>query len=195
MAKPKRVILLLLSVLVLAACFVAGAYFLDHIVQTKIYKLSYTRQIRANAKTYKLPPSLVAAIIHVESHSQPDVVSPKGAVGLMQIMPSTGAWINSKLTGEAEADFQQRRLLDPDTNIELGCWYMRYLLDKYDGDTRLALIAYNAGPGNLDKWLDDAELSPGGTLSRIPFAETERYVEKITQAKEIYETLYEKELS
>lgn len=195
MARPKRIILLLLAVLVLAACFIAGAYFLDYIVQTRVYKLDYAEQILDNAAVYELQPALVAAIVHVESHSQRDAVSPKGAVGLMQIMPDTGAWIYSKITGGEAADFDMSKLTDPDTNIAFGCWYMRFLLDKYNGDTKLALIAYNAGPGNLDKWLDDAEISPAGTLSRIPFAETERYVEKILQTKETYETLYEKELS
>ncbi|MDO5112631.1 MAG: lytic transglycosylase domain-containing protein [Clostridia bacterium] len=195
MAKPKRIALLILAALVVTACFIAGAYFVDRIVQTKIYKLPYSREIQDNAKTYDLPPSLIAAVIHVESHNRPDAVSPKGAMGLMQIMPETGAWIYSKITGEEEADFKTRRLVDPETNIAFGCWYLRYLLDKYQGDTKLALIAYNAGPGNLDKWLADAEISPQGTLSRIPFAETERYVDKILQAREMYETLYEKDLS
>ena len=195
MAKPKRIALLAILALVLAACFIAGAFFVDRIVQKRMYKLSYTKEILENAKTYDLPPALIAAVIHVESHNRPDAVSPKGAVGLMQIMPDTGAWIYGKLTGEKEESFKRRRLADPDTNIAYGCWYLRYLLDKYKGDAKLALIAYNAGPGNLDKWLADAEISPGGTLSRIPFAETKRYVEKILQARETYEALYEKDLS
>lgn len=195
MAKPKRLILLILAALLLAACFIAGAYFVERLVQARMYKLSYARQIRENAKAYALQPSLVAAVIHVESHNQPDAVSPKGAVGLMQIMPATGAWIYKKITGEDETDFQAQRLSDPETNIAFGCWYLRYLLDKYEGDERLTLVAYNAGPGNLDKWLADPEISPNGELSRIPFEETERYVDKILQAKDMYETLYEKELS
>ena len=76
--------------------------------------------------------------------------------------------------------------------MRLGCWYLSYLLDKY-GDTRTALAAYNAGPGNVDKWLCDETLSTNGALGDIPFAETAEYVKRVASAKNMYTELYEGE--
>jgi len=77
----------------------------------------------------------------------------------------------------------------PADNIRLGCWYLRYLLDRYENREN-ALAAYNAGPGNVDKWLADENYAKDGRLTNIPFGETARYVERVAWAYGIYTELY-----
>ena len=109
----------------------------------------------------------------------------------MQIMPDTGKWIAEKLEVEG---FSEEKLFEPETNIRFGCWYLKYLLDTFSGDRRTAAAAYNAGPGNVKKWLADERYSSGGELVKIPFKETERYVEKVQRAYEKYTEIYAAQL-
>lgn len=105
--------------------------------------LLYSRYIHASARRYELDPLLIAAVIVVESRVRATAVSPKGAVGLMQVMPSVGEEL-AKATNTPWEGWTT--LLDPQINIELGCAYLRALLDRYD-DLNAALGAYNIGPG------------------------------------------------
>ncbi len=156
-------------------------------LEKRTYRLDYPNAIAAYAKEYDLDPYLVAAMIHCESSNRPDAVSPDGALGLMQIMPSTGEWIAGKLQVE---DFHIDLLQDPSVNIRFGCWYLRFLMDRYNQDRQLAIAAYNAGHGTVDKWMDDPKVSAAGRLVNIPYPETKTYVEKVQRAYEKYETLY-----
>lgn len=153
------------------------------------YRLDYDGLIEGYAGEYGLDAFLIAAIIHVESGNDAQAVSSKGARGLMQIMPGTGGWIYEKLEGK-ERGFREDDLFDPDTNIRYGCWYLRYLLDRFEGNERYALLAYNAGPGNVEKWLADEAYSSNGMLRVIPFSDAEAYLEKVEAAKRKYEELY-----
>ena len=92
------------------------------------------------------------------------------------------------------ADDSEEKLMESLINIRLGCWYLRYLSDKYGGMERTALSAYNAGPGNVDKWLNDPAYGDGKRLISIPYVETAAYADKVLSAKEKYRELYEKEL-
>lgn len=170
---------------------IIGGFMANRMLERRTYKLIYTDEILACAAEFSLDPCLVAAVIHTESSNRATVVSPKGAVGLMQIMPSTGEWIAGKL---GMADYSEEKLTEPSVNIRLGCWYLRYLSDKYGGMERTALSAYNAGPGNVDKWLNDPTYGDGKRLISIPYAETAAYADKVLAAKEKYSELYEKEL-
>jgi soluble lytic murein transglycosylase len=116
---------------------------------------------------------LVAAVIYAESRFRPDAVSSRGAIGLMQIMPETGAWIAGQLGVD---DFHAGLLFDVETNLAFGTWYLRYLLDRFD-DVETALRAYNAGPSAADRWRSDGE---------TPYAETIAYVRRIRSARPIY---------
>lgn len=195
MAKLTRVMLLLLAALLVGAGLFAAALFGGRAMEKRTYKLEYARLVRRYAREYALDPYLVAAMVHVESGNRPAAVSPAGAVGLMQVMPDTGGWIAHKLEDTPEADFDAAALMEPQTNIRYGCWYLRFLLDRFDGNVRYAVIAYNAGHGNLEKWLASEAFASDGVLTRIPFAETDAYVQKVLRAREKYKELYEKELS
>jgi soluble lytic murein transglycosylase len=129
-------------------------------------------------------------VIYQESKFDSDARSPSGAVGLMQLLPDTAIGIAQRTGGSR---FRVEDLLDPEINVRYGSWYLRHLLDKYDGREVPALAAYNAGQGNVDKWLAAA---PGERLrpTDIPYAETRHYVAKVLDARDDYRREYASEL-
>jgi soluble lytic murein transglycosylase-like protein len=110
------------------------------------------RTLVEEARRHQLDPRLVLAVVHVESRYDAYAVSDKDAMGLMQILPSTGEW----LAGRVGVRWQgPQTLFDPIANVRLGVAYLRMLLDRYDGDLSAALVAYNWGPGHVDGRLRD----------------------------------------
>ena len=184
--KKNRTFAWILALVILALC-VALAFVGYRIAVKKSYPLKYQDLLYQYAQEYDLQPSLVAGVIHRESRFDPEAVSKSGACGLMQVMPETGEWIAKKLKIQ---DYSEKMLFDPETNIQLGCWYLRFLMDKFDGKTETVLAAYNAGHGRVAAWLEDEQYSDGGELTNIPIEETRTYVEKVLDAKEKYEELY-----
>jgi peptidoglycan lytic transglycosylase len=147
--------------------------------------------IRQQARDKDLDPALIAAVIYEESRFR-DQTSHAGARGLMQITPQTADAI-AKHSGGVR--FKQEDLSDPQINISYGAYYLRLLLDHYDGSDTLAIAAYNAGMGNVDRWVADA----GGVDSfdraeHIPFPETRAYVENVLQRRDDYRHTYAKDL-
>lgn len=176
----------------LLAALCVLAYYLNRMAEKRTYRLLYPDIVMQMSMEYDVDPCLVAAVIHCESSNNKDAVSPVGAMGLMQIMPDTGKWIAEKIEIEG---FAQEQLFEPETNIRFGCWYLSYLSEKFHGNRTSVLAAYNGGPGNVEKWLNDERYSEGGQLTDIPFPETERYIEKVQRAYEKYLKLYKEELS
>ncbi len=132
---------------------------------------------------------MVMAVIKTESNFEPDAHSGK-ASGLMQLTDDTAKWVCDKL----KIDYDDINLFKPSDNIRLGCYYLRHLIDKYDGNIDVALAAYNGGPGNVGKWLDNEKYSKNGVdLHHIPFKETREYVIKVNKQWDIYKELYERE--
>jgi soluble lytic murein transglycosylase len=174
------------------AIALAIAPWADHAVQEVTLPLRHDDIIRQQAEDKDLDPALIAGVIFTESHFV-DQTSHAGAKGLMQLMPETAAYIAQKSGGTA---FVQGDLATPQVNIAYGSWYLRHLLDKYDGRVALALAAYNAGQGNVDAWL--AEAGARGEQFRaadhIPFPETRSYVRKVLEAREDYSREYRREL-
>lgn len=152
-----------------------------------VYPLRYEQYITQYAKEYDLDRCLVMGVIKAESNYVHDAHSGV-ARGLMQITDDTAKWIAGKMNLQFETD----DIEDPETNIKMGCYYLRYLLDVY-GDTDVALAAYNGGMGNVSKWLNDKRYSRDGkTLDEIPFRETREYVKKVNNYTEAYRKTYEK---
>jgi soluble lytic murein transglycosylase len=139
--------------------------------------------IRQQASDKDLDPALIAAVIYQESKFE-DRTSSAGAKGLMQILPDTAQFIAHKSGGTA---FELRDLATPQINIAYGSWYLRYLIDRYDGNTTLAVAAYNAGEHNVDTWIARAggeeDFDPA---SDIPFPETRQYVQSVMEHRKAY---------
>lgn len=144
----------------------------------------YSDTVTESAFEFGVDANLILAVIKAESGFDENALSSKGAKGLMQIMPQTADFISVKLSGSrAESD-----LFDYKVNIRYGSYYLRYLFDKYD-DLTLTLTAYNAGEGNLDKWLKEAEGENFGTED-IPFGQTREYVKKTLKFYKKYRNKY-----
>src|SRR3954453_3850681 len=148
-----------------------------HAVREITLPLRHEDVIRQQAAAKGLDPALVAAVIYAESHFV-DQTSHAGARGLMQITPETAHAIAQRTGGTA---FTEADLATPQVNIAYGTWYLRHLLDHYDGDEIAALAAYNGGIGNVDRW----RAGGGGALdvNETPFAETRAYVTKVLGAR------------
>ena len=186
--------LLLLGVVIAAAIAVPAliAPFADKAVQEVPLPLRHDDIIRQQARDKGLDASLIAAVIYTESRFR-DQTSHAGAKGLMQIMPSTADYIARKSGGTA---FVQGDLATPQINISYGSWYLRYLLQHYDGSVVLALAAYNAGEGKVDEWWRIAQAGgePFRVASHIPFPETRHYVGKVLDVRVRYRKEYREEL-
>ncbi len=153
--------------------------------------LRHEGTIRQQARDKRLDPSLIAGVIYAETKFSPSTSS-AGALGLMQLLPSTADFIAQRSGGTR---FTTADLATPEINIAYGSWYLRYLLDRYDGDEVLALAAYNGGMGNVDRWVADAG-ARGRRLgvADIPFPETEAYVQRVLDARREYRRTYAREL-
>jgi len=164
----------------------------DKAVQELKLPLRHEDVIRQQAAEKDLDPSLIAGIIYVESRFR-DQTSHAGAKGLMQLMPATADYIAHKSGGTR---FVQGDLADPQINIAYGSWYLRYLLQRYNGNVALALAAYNAGEGKVDQWWREA--ADRGerfvVAKHIPFPETRAYVTKVLHARNSYRREYAHEL-
>ena len=162
------------------------------------YPLDHQDLIVANAGRYGLDPAMVAAIVFQESSFDDRRTSAAGAAGLMQILPSTASWIEAQeqpyppATGLPGPEaITPERLIDPEINIALGCWYLRYLIDRF-GSADAALAAYNSGAENVDRWIADAravgrDFNP---VLDIPYRETRDYVVRVSETSEIYRRAY-----
>jgi soluble lytic murein transglycosylase len=171
-------------VAVLVGALVAAGVF-DHALQELTLPLRHEDVIRQQADEKGVDAALIAAVIYSESKFR-DQTSSAGARGLMQITPEAADTIaqNSNAT-----TFELEDLGDPEINIRYGTFLLAELLDRYDGDEAAALAAYNAGPGNADKW--------GGsslTVEAIPFPETRAYVEEVLEKRDEYRQEYASEL-
>lgn len=146
------------------------------------YPLHYSEFVRVHAREHGLDPALLAAVIYQESKFRPSAKSSSGAIGLMQLTPTTAEGIAVRTGGHA---FRTSDLYDPEINIRYGAWYLDNLFKKY-GDERLVLAAYNAGQGNVDRWRANNE--------PIQFAETRAYVERVEDLKSIYRSAWRSKL-
>ena len=147
------------------------------------YPLRDAAIVRGYASQNHLDPALLAAVIESESKFNPNAHSSAGAIGLMQLTPSTAKGI-ALYTGGTR--FRVSDLTDPDINVRYGAWYLRHLLDRYEDNERLALAAYNAGQDNVDRWQRAHE--------GIQFSETRDYVSRVERLKKIYRRTYAQQL-
>lgn len=154
-----------------------------------LFPFPYAESIQRWSAENELNPLLVVSLMRQESRFEKTIQSPVGATGLMQVMPSTGEWIADQI------DDQKYDLNNPEDNIQFGTWYLRYTHSEYDDNSMLAIASYNAGPGNVAKWLDQYGLTdPDFFVEQIPFKETKGYVESVFANYWNYERLYNPQL-
>ena len=178
----------ILAILVFSIAFGIIFDVISRKAEHHVYPRKYSEHVIKYAEDFGVPESIVYAVIKTESDFDRNAVSSADtpAIGLMQLTEETYDWVATKLK-ESPSAFA---IYDPETNIRYGVWYLSYLYGRFENwDT--AFAAYNAGPGNVSKWLKDPEYSDDGeTLKYIPFKETRNYVKKVNDAKAEYESLY-----
>ena len=163
-----------------------------HAVREITLPLRHDDIIRQQARDKGLDPALIAAVIYAESHFRDGQTSAAGALGLMQLTPATARYIARKSGG---TQFVVDDLATPQVNISYGAYYLRYLLRRYDGNENLALAAYNAGEGNVDRWIASARAHDRAlTTAAIPYAETRAYVERVESVRRDYRRTYAAQL-
>lgn len=170
---------------------VLGAYLLlnSRWYLERAYPVPYRDLMTQYCAEHRVDPFLVTAMIRVESRFRPHAISKRGAKGLMQVMPDTGKWAAEELGIER---FQPEMLHDPRINLRIGTWYLASLSREFGDDKVVVLAAYNAGRGNVRKWIE-AERWTGrrDEIDRIPFPETRDYVRKVLRLYERYRQVYE----
>ena len=180
---------LLTGLMLLFLCFFS--YFLlrlPPVQRSWIYPFPHQEVVDEFAAEYHVDRYLVAAVIKSESGFRADVHSHRGAVGLIQLMPSTAKWIADQLEDE---EFSLERLHEPDTNIRYGIWYLSSLEEEFNGNDILVLAAYNAGRGNVHAWMEDYQWEEDfHDIDAIPYVETRTYVRKVLQYREKYRSLW-----
>ena len=154
------------------------------------YPFPFLKEIATWSKQRQVNPLLVTALIRQESRFEPKIRSVAGAVGLMQVMPETGKWIAEKIK------LKQYNLENPNDNVQMGTWFLDYTQREYDNNSLLAVASYNAGTGNVSKWLRQlGKRAPDEFVEAIPFDETRGYVRQVFGNYWNYMRLYNPEIS
>ena len=168
----------------LALLLACAMIFLAYQGLLRFYPYLYRPQIEHAAAEFHLDPLLVASIIRVESNFRPEAHSAVGAVGLMQMMPATATWAGQRLAVPGAGGIAA--LEQPALNIRIGCWYLRYLLDRHH-DLDAVLAAYNGGEGNIPRWR-----APGATNQElaITYPETRQFLQRCHWTYRVYRFLY-----
>lgn len=189
--KNRGAVIAAFSVLFVAIVVVVAVYAFSSAqndLQESAYPTKYKQEVEAAAWNYGVDKALIYAVIRTESGFDPEAGSHAGAMGLMQLMPTTFEWLQTYYDGEVTMDTDQ--LTDPKINIDYGTKFLKFLLERYESDSS-AIAAYNAGFGAVDGWLDDSNYSSDGVhLDAIPYEETSHYVDKVETAREKYKELY-----
>jgi soluble lytic murein transglycosylase len=156
------------------------------------YPFPYLKEIEYWSQQRQLNPLLVTALIRQESRFQPKIKSVANATGLMQVLPDTAKWIAPQI----KEDSKKINLEDPNENIMLGTWYLDHTHQQYGNNSLLAIASYNAGPGNVAKWLQSIPTQdPDEFVEVIPFDETKNYVRQVFGNYWNYLRLYNPEIS
>lgn len=179
--------LYILAMLILTCILIYLGYII--ICKTYIYPTKYSSYVIDAAAKYNVDPYLIFSIIKQESKFNKNACSNKNAKGLMQLLDSTA---EEMVVDMAEITLTKLDLFDSKTNIYIGTKYFRTLVDRYDGNVRLAICAYNAGLGNVDKWKlrEDVYSDSKVNISNIPFEETKEYLVNILNYYDKYVKLY-----
>ncbi|MGC7873597.1 lytic transglycosylase domain-containing protein [Desulfosporosinus sp. FKB] len=153
-----------------------------------LYPYPNQKIVEKYAAEYGVDPLLVVAIIREESKFLPQSQSHKGAVGLMQLMPSTAQSIAESL---GDKSYSNEDLIKPEKNIQYGTWYLASLEKVFDNNLVLVIAAYNGGRGHVQEWMESGQIDPNNVRQEdIPFKETRDYVGRVLKSYQKYIKLY-----
>lgn len=185
MKKKVISVILIIIFLILLVCGFIG-------IKTYVYPLEYKDEVLEYSKKYNLDPYLVFAVINAESGFDKHATSSKDARGLMQITQSTAKEVN-EITNSVDS-LNEENIYNEDINIELGCQYLASLISRYNGNYYLAICSYNAGIGNVDKWISQGQITENlnTTDVELPFKETTKYLKKVIHNYKMYKIIYPK---
>ena len=168
------------------------------------YPVKYENEIIEASREFGVDSYLIASVINAESRFDQNAVSSKGAVGLMQVLPTTAVWVVKKISNLNASDSydvkflsnlydsktKSGELFDPKTNIRIGTYYLSYLINKFK-DLKVSLCAYNAGEGIVKEWLNNSKYSVDGKhIDFIPYEETKNYINKIERNMKFYKNKF-----
>lgn len=180
--KKKLTFLIIIFLLIILITTYKDIY---NLLLKKMYPKKYSEYVEVYANEYEVDTLLIYSIIKAESNFNENAESKSGAKGLMQLMENTATELLEK-----ELMISQEEIFEPKNNIMLGTKYYAYLYETYN-NTELALAAYNAGLGNVNKWIEENIIeSDGSNIENIPFKETNMYVRKIINNYKVYKKLY-----
>lgn len=154
------------------------------------YPKKYEEYVEKYSKLYSVESDLVYAVIKQESNFKKSAVSTAGARGLMQILPATAKEVAEELNSVNEESFD---LSDEETNVQIGVKYLSSLTERYNGNIYIAIVAYNAGMGNVDKWFKEDFASYDTyekIIQKIEFEETRKYVSNVIKYYNMYKRIY-----
>jgi soluble lytic murein transglycosylase len=160
------------------------------VIRTFVYPIKYKEQIVTYSTKNNLDPYLALAIINTESKFDENATSNKEAKGLMQITESTAKEIND-MTNSID-EINNTTIYNIDVNLEIGCNYLASLITRYNGNYYIAICAYNAGIGNVNKWIEQGIISDklDTTDVELPFKETTNYLKKVIKSYKMYKKIY-----
>ncbi|ODA39504.1 lytic transglycosylase domain-containing protein [Desulfosporosinus sp. BG] len=177
-----------ICMLILLAILTAYCIMKIPVLEKIIYPYPHRDIIEKYADQYGVDPLFVVAVIREESKFLPQSESHKGAIGLMQLMPSTAKSISESIGDKTYSD---NDLLSPEKNIQYGTWYLASLQKVFSNNTTLVIAAYNGGRGHVQEWIETGQIDPKNIRQQdIPFKETRDYVDRVLKSYQKYITLY-----
>ena len=165
------------KVFVIFAISIVILFLFSVILSLFAFPKKYKNHVVAFSEEFGLQKALIYAVIKVESDFNKDAVSKSDALGLMQILPKTAKWI----AGELGEEYNRKNMFEPKTNIKFGCFYLRYLFDKFD-EMDIVVCAYNAGEGKVLDWVENGKLN----REKIDYNETKNYLERVEKYYGVY---------
>jgi len=184
--KTTKIILVFLAIIILMFTIYKALNIEERILKY-LYPIKFEEEVYKYSEELDIDPMLTFAIIKTESNFKEQVVSRSGAIGIMQLMESTAKEQAKKL----DIKYSKEILYDAEINLKIGLNYFNTLLDYYNQNYILAFAAYNAGLGNVQKWISEGTIKlDGSDIENIPLKETNMYVRKIIKNYEIYKKLY-----
>ncbi len=185
MNKTFKAVCVILSIALLSVAIGLAAQHFKLKYEEANHPRAYSEYVEKYSEMYKVPEAICYSVIKCESSFDSAAVSKAGAIGLMQIMPSTFEYLCTLLKEEHEAGL----LYDPETNIRFGIFYLSVLYERF-GVWETVFAAYNCGPSRVQGWIEDSKADEDGRLTEIPIEETRTYVERVSAAIKKYEKLY-----